>query len=149
MMFNSDFFKSVLSIFPSVQGSVKTSGDALETAGSARKTAETAEDAASAAKKLAQQLEASQLTRIPAVTGADGTFKVDYSALKLKSVPGVIMQPRLAQGDAPVSIDIVGEPTATSCVIRVRRMTSIVGLLPSWSGVAGVKVDVYVRPVVT
>lgn len=148
-MFNSDFFRSMMGLFPSVQGTAKKAGAALEQAGTATKAASTAEDSAIAAKRLADQLAATQLTKFAVTTGSDGTFKVDYSALKLSAVPGVIMQPRLSQSDAPISIDIVGDPSPTSCTIRVRRMASIVGLLPSWQGVAGVKVDVYVRPVVT
>lgn len=142
-MFNSDFFKEAGKLFPRVQDSTKASGDA-------KKAASTAEEQAAAAKQMASHVAAGQFTKITVTTGPDGTFRVDYSALKLKVIPGVIMQPRLAQGDAPVSIDIVGSPTTTHCMIRVRRVTSIagLGLVPGSTGVAGVTVDVYIRPVV-
>lgn len=80
-------------------------------------------------------------------TGLDGTVTVDYSALKLTEAPRLVIIPRLGTKDDPVFLNIVGDPTKTTAKIIVRRISSIIGLLPSYVGVSGVKLDVLVRAV--
>jgi hypothetical protein len=140
----------------------KTAASALTKAGAATDAASTAKtaadaataaavsaaDAASSAKAAADALAKTQVYVFQVTTGADGTAVVDYSSLKLASAPRVAFMPQLAAADLPVIPDILGSPTKTSCTVRVRRLTSILnlGLLTSYSGVANLKLDVYVRP---
>lgn len=83
-------------------------------------------------------------------SGTNGLVALDYSALKLTKPPRIGFGAQLATVDAiPLFINVVGAPTATSAQILVRRITSILslGLVPQYSGVQDMTVDVYVRPV--
>lgn len=81
-------------------------------------------------------------------TGADGLVKVDYSDLKLTKPPRITFVPKLVKAtDSPVNINLVGDPTATSATIQVRKQQSVVGLLPTYAAVGGITVDVLIRPV--
>lgn len=82
-------------------------------------------------------------------TGSNGRATLDYSSLSLPSAPGgIVITPELAEDQLPVSFDIVGVPTASSCVVRARRLTSVLnlGLLSSYTAVPGVKLRIVVRP---
>lgn len=84
-------------------------------------------------------------------TGTDGTVTVGYTALSLTEPPRIVVLNRLAAAtDIPVFVNLVGDPTKTSAKIQVRRISSILslGLVPQYSAVSGMTLDVLVRPVV-
>lgn len=83
-------------------------------------------------------------------SGANGLVTLDYSALKLTKPPRIGFGAQLATVDAiPLFINVVGSPTKDSAQVQVRRITSILslGLVPQYTGIPDMTVDVYVRPV--
>lgn len=84
-------------------------------------------------------------------SGANGLVTLDYSSLGLSKPPRIGFGERLAlAADIPVFVNVVGTPTKDSAVIQVRRITSILslGLVPQYTAVPSMTVDVYVRAVV-
>lgn len=82
-------------------------------------------------------------------TGSDGKATVDYSALKLTQPPGgIAITPEIDDAGLPVFYETVGAPTSTRCVIRARRLVSLLSILTlsAYGPVAGVKFKVIIRP---
>lgn len=109
-------------------------------------------DLASSASSLEQNMNAlvaSGVKSFTVTTATDGTATVDYSALKLTVAPKVITGVQLAtDSDIPVFLSLVGKPTLTSAKVSVKKLSTIasLGLVPSYSGVANLSVDVYIKP---
>lgn len=145
MMFDTKYFSGITGFLKGLSKDTAqantTADDAVAVAGQAKKTAVSAKDAADALTKT-------QVYTVQVTTGTDGTALVDYSSLKLTAAPRITFMPQLAASDLPVMPDILGTPTKNSCTVRVRRLTSLLnlGLLTSYTGVANLKLDVYVRP---
>lgn len=98
----------------------------------------------------AAQLLSGMVYAYEVTSGANGLVTLDYSALKLTKAPRIGFGERLAnQADVPLFVNVLGTPTKDSAVIQVRRITSILslGLVPQYTGVTGMPVDVYVRAV--
>lgn len=92
---------------------------------------------------------ASMVFSYSGVTGADGTFTVDYSALELTVAPNVVGFAQLATiSDVPVFMSMIGTPTLTEVKLSARKITGILeeGPLPEYAGVEGLPVEVFVRP---
>jgi hypothetical protein len=131
-MYNSAFLANVASTFNSLVGQSAVLTSATDELSSKTST-----------------LLANMVFSYSGVTGADGTFTVDYSALDLTSPPNVVGFAQLAAaGDVPVFLSMVGTPTLTDVKLSARQITGILeeGLLPEYGGVEGVPVYAYVRP---
>jgi hypothetical protein len=100
----------------------------------------------------AQALKGSMVYSFKVTTGTDGTAVLDYTTLGLTVAPRIVVLNRLALAtDIPVFVNLVGDPTATKATIQARRISSILslGLVPQYSAVASMTLDVLVRPVVS
>lgn len=144
-MYDTNFFSGVTKF---LKGLTTDTASAVSTAQSAAGAADSAEKSAAAAKTATDTLTKTHVYTFQVTTGADGTALVDYTSLGLTRVPRVTFMAQLLATDLPVFCDIVGTPTKVGCTVRVRRLTSILNLvlLSSYTGVASLKLDVYVRP---
>jgi hypothetical protein len=152
-MYNSQYLTNIGSMWTALMG--RTSSLETKTNG----LTSTTDELSTAATNLAQansqlttktnNLLANMVYSYSGVTTSDGTFTIDYSALGLTKVPKVVGFSQLAAiGDIPVYLSMIGAPTLTGAKLSVRKLASILGtgLLPQYAGVAGIPVDVYVRP---
>ncbi|MCS3467077.1 hypothetical protein M2401_000798 [Pseudomonas sp. JUb42] len=145
-MYNSAYLTNVASTFNSLvnrAASLTSTTDELATT-----TTNLSQVSAQLSAKTTTLL-ANMVFSYSGVTGADGTFTVDYSALELTSPPNVVGFAQLTTiSDVPVFMSMIGVPTLTEVKLSARQITGILeeGLLPEYAGVEGVPVYAYVRP---